>query len=131
MGISALFGAFGADGPELPAGPERIQLLILLLLSMGLLFAIYDRIADREISAMIFVVLNNLGHWGMVLALATAASAPLVLFAGLMLLGDIVKIVFIRRHSFTVQDYSSSMLYGLTSTYIVGYAAILVLEILQ
>jgi len=131
LGISALFRAFGAEGISLPSGLELIQLFILLLLSLGLLFAIFDRIVDRDIISMIFVVLNNLGHWGMVLALATAVGAPLALFAGLMLLGDIVKIIFIRRHSFTVRDYSSSMLYGLTSIYILGYVAILVLEILQ
>lgn len=131
LGISALLRAFGADGINLPSGLELIQLVILLLLSVGLLFAIFDRIADRDIISMIFVVLNNLGHWGMVLALATAVGAPLALFAGLMLLGDIIKIIFIRRHSFTVRDYSSSMLYRLTSIYILGYAAILVLEILQ
>jgi hypothetical protein len=131
LGINAFYRAFVANGVDLPSGVGLIQLVILVLLSLGLFVAVADRFADREIISMIFVVLNNLGHWGMVLALATAVGAPLVLFAGLMLLGDLVKIVFIRRYSFTVRDYSSSMLYGLTSIYILGYIAILILEILK
>ncbi len=131
LGISALFRAFGASNIDLPSGLELIQLAILVLLSLGLLAAIFDRFADREIISMIFVVLNNLGHWGMVAALTTSIDAPLVLFAGLMLLGDLVKIVFIHHDGFTVRHYSSLMLYGLTSIYILGYTAILVLEILK
>ena len=131
LGISAMIQAFGAGSIDLPSGLELIQLAILVLLSLGLLVAIFDRFSDREIISMIFVVLNNLGHWGMVVALVTAVGAPLALFAGLMLLGDLVKIAFIRRYSFTVRDYSSSMLYGLTAIYILGYAAILLLEILK
>ncbi len=58
-------------------------------------------------------------------------TAPVALFAALMLLGDLVKILFIRRHSFTVRGYSPALLYGLTSTYILGYAALLLLEWLK
>jgi hypothetical protein len=41
------------------------------VLSLGLLVAIYDRILEREIIAMVFVILNNLGHWGITAALLT------------------------------------------------------------
>jgi hypothetical protein len=129
LGISALFRAVGGSAIDLPAGLERIQFIILVLLSLGLVVAIFDRYANREIISMIFVFLNNLGHWGMVVALTTAISVPLVLFVGLMLLGDLVKIAFIHHHGFTVRQYSSMMLYGLTAIYILGYTTILVLEI--
>lgn len=131
LGISALFRAISAAGLALPSGLPLIQLIILALLSLGLLAAIFDRLADREIVAMIFVVLNNLGHWGMALALLTAVAAPVALFAALMLLGDLIKLIFIRRHNFTVREVPPTVLYGLTSTYILGYAALLLLELLN
>lgn len=131
LGIDALLGALAAGSFALPAGPALLQFLILLLLSLGLLAAIADRLAGREIIAMIFVLINNLGHWGMTLALAAGVTVSLAAFAGLMLLGDLVKIWFIRRHQFTVRGYSAALLYGLTSTYILGYAALLLLEWLK
>jgi hypothetical protein len=36
-----------------------------------LVAATFDRLAEGEIVAMIFVAVNNLCHWGMVVALAS------------------------------------------------------------
>jgi len=97
------------------------------LLSLGLLAAILDRILEREIVAMVFVILNNLGHWGMVVTLATkpGPGALLPLFAGLMLAGDAVKLVFLKVHGFQVGDTPRPVLFGLTSAYVVGYLVLL------
>lgn len=115
----------------LPTGLRLAQFVVLILLSLGLVAAIFDRLTDRELIAMGFVVLNNLGHWGMVLALAAAPDLgnAVWLFAGLMLLGDLVKIWFIKANNFTVRDFPQRTLYILTGMYVVGYAAILLLEI--
>ena len=114
-----------------PSGLELVQFIILVVLSLGLLAAIYDRVQDREIVAMVFVILNNLGHWGMVLALTavslTRSSNAIWLFASFMLLGDLVKLWFIKTEDFTVRDYPQRVLYGLTLVYVVGYVLILVL----
>jgi hypothetical protein len=127
IGISAGANALSAANLVFPTGLALVQFVILIMLSLGLVTAIFDRIADREIIAMIFVVVNNLGHWGMVLGLA-AASERLLLFAGLMLLGDLVKLWFIRVHSFTVRDFSPRVLYALTLFYVGGYALLILLE---
>jgi len=127
IGISAGVMALAVGEFALPAGTELAQFIILIILSLGLITAIFDRIADREIIAMIFVVLNNLGHWGMVLGLA-AASEWLLWFAGFMLLGDLVKLLFIRVNQFTVRDFSPRILYALTLFYVGGYALLILLE---
>lgn len=118
-------GVFG-----LPSGVRLAQWAILVLLSLGLLVAITDRYRGREIVAMIFILLNNLGHWGMVVALASepGPGVLLPLFAGLMLAGDLVKLIFLKVHDYTVRDYSRVVLYGLTLVYVVGYSLILLLE---
>ena len=127
IGISAGISALTAADFAIPAGLQLVQFIILIILSLGLIAAIFDRIADREIVAMIFVVVNNLGHWGMVLGLA-AGSERLLMFAGLMLLGDLVKLWFIRVNSFTVREFSPRVLYALTLFYVGGYTMLILLE---
>ena len=127
IGIMAGVNALSVGSFTLPTGLQLVQFAILLLLSLGLIAAIFDRIADREIIAMIFVVVNNLGHWGMLLGLATGCDY-LLWFAGLMLLGDLVKVGFIRIHNFTVRDYAPQILYILTLFYVGGYTLLILLE---
>jgi hypothetical protein len=133
IGIAALAAALGGLEFALPAGPRLAQFVVLSVLSVGLIAAIADRIAEREIVAMGFVIINNVGHWGMLLSLMTPAGPGglLVPFAGLMLVGDLVKVVFIRVHEFQVRDTPRSVLYGLTLFYVAGYAALLALEFLR
>jgi hypothetical protein len=127
VGIAAGVNALSAANFAFPAGLRLVQFVILIILSLGLLAAIFDRIADREIIAMVFVVVNNLGHWGMVLGLA-GGSERLLLFAGLMLLGDLVKLWFIRVYNFTVREFSPRVLYALTLFYVGSYTMLILLE---
>jgi hypothetical protein len=133
IGVGTAVSALPNANFAFPTGLGLVQFIILILLSLGLFAAIFDRLADREIIAMGFVILNNLGHWGMVLALAAATDLgnTVWLFAVLMLLGDLVKIWFIKTTNFTVRDYPQRTLYILTGVYVVGYALILLLEWLQ
>ena len=127
IGISVGVTALAVGEFALPTGTRLAQFIILIILSLGLIMAIFDRIADREIIAMIFVVLNNLGHWGMVLGLA-AGSEWLLWFASFMLLGDLVKLLFIRVNRFTVRDFTPRILYALTVFHLGGYALLILLE---
>lgn len=135
LGIGVGTAVSALDNPSfaLPSGLRLVQFILLIVLSLGLIAAIFDRLADREIVAMGFVILNNLGHWGMVLALASgyAVGNRVWLFAGYMILGDLVKIWFINVTNFTVRDFPQRTLYILTLVYVVGYALILLLEWLQ
>jgi hypothetical protein len=133
FGIAALVQALVIGTFELPGGLRLAQLIALFVLSLGLVAAILDRLAEREIVAMIFVVLNNVAHWGMVVALLFQPGPGwlLLAFAGLMLLGDLVKLVFLRVHTdFSVRDTPRTVLYGLTGFYVVGYLVILLLELI-
>jgi hypothetical protein len=115
-----------------PTGKTWIQVVILGVLSLGLLAAIYDRLLEREIIAMIFVILNNLGHWGMTLLLLQfpKPTLTLLLFSSLMLAGDLVKLAFLFTTDYTVRDLPKSILYILTGIYTSGYIALLLIELL-
>jgi len=133
IGIFALGGALSGGTFALPGGLRLAQLVILVFLSLGLVAAIFDRLMERELVAMIFVIFNNLGHWGLVVALASepGPASLLVAFSALMLLGDLVKFIFLKAHDFKVRDTPRAVLFGLTSAYVVGYAVILILELLR
>lgn len=131
LGIVAGVQALTEGVFTLPAGFRLAQTILLGLLSLGLIVAIFDRIIERELVAMIFVIVNNLGHWGMVVSLASGSSRGLMLvaFSILMLAGDIVKLVFLNVHDFRVRDTSPAAMFGLTSIYVIGYAIILTIEL--
>jgi hypothetical protein len=133
IGFVALVGALSRGAFALPAGLRLGQLVVLGILSLGLVAAIFDRLLERELVAMIFVVVNNLGHWGMVLALASEPGPGplLVAFCALMLIGDLVKLLFLKVHDFQVRNTPRVVLFGLTAVYGAGYTIILILELLR
>jgi hypothetical protein len=134
LGIVTAVRALSGGGLAWPGGLRLAQLVVQVVLSLGLVAAIFDRIVEREIVAMVFVIVNNLGHWGVVVALASEVGPGglLTAFAGLMLIGDLAKLTFLQAHpEFTVRDTPRSALYGLTLLYVVGYALILVFDLLR
>src|SRR5215212_859455 len=64
IGIAALAISLVRGRFALPAGIRFAELVVMAILAIGLVAAIFDRILDREIVAMIFVLFNNLAHWG-------------------------------------------------------------------
>lgn len=132
VAVIVLVGALQRGGWTWPGGARLAQFIVLIVLSLGLVAAIFDRLQEREIVAMVFVLVNNVAHWGMVVALAVppGPGSALTAFAALMLAGDLVKLVFLTVTDFTVRDTPRSVLYGLTLVYVVGYIVILALQAL-
>lgn len=126
IGIYAFLQAIKSDiflsWSELP----KIQLIILILLSLGILLAIYDRYQKKDIVSMIFVLFNNWGHWGLVYAIFKGVNLIyLFYFALFMLIGDLVKIVFLKKYNYSERDLAPKKFIYLTSIYIIGYLLII------
>lgn len=123
--------AYPDSGYDFPSGSALVQWGILVLLALALLGAIFDRILEREIIAMVFVIVNNLGHWSMVLLLtrvyADSTESAFLIFGALMLLADLIKLRLLITTRFTVRDVPFSIMVGLTLFFVVGYALILLL----
>ena len=68
-----------ADGA---AGARLVQVVVLAVLCLGLAAAVADRLADREIVGVAFILGMNLGHIAMLVALVRSADVggPLVAF---------------------------------------------------
>ncbi|MCD4686660.1 MAG: hypothetical protein K8S97_12060 [Anaerolineae bacterium] len=132
--LIALGDALRVGDFALPSGARLIQQVILTVLALGLTAAIIDRIIEREIIALVFTLINNAGHWGMVIAQASVEDVGLTLmvFAALMLAGDLVKLLFFTVHTdFVVRDTTRRVLYILTSIWAAGYALLLVIEVVR
>ena len=143
--IALLYMVGGADF-RFWGGVYDLRVIILALMALGLTFAIADRYLEKEIIATLFVISNVIAHWGMVYALWRQPGSNLLslinyqpqnllpwqllpIFAALMLIGDLVKIVFLRRTKFTVRGYDQHVLVYLTGSFVVGYALILILSL--
>ena len=129
VGVAALAATLGdpADG----AGGARLaQVIVLGVLCLGLLAAIADRLADREIVGMVFIVAMNIGHLAMLAALLRDdVGGHLLTFAALMLAGDLVKLVFLKTTGFTVRSVPPAAVYGLVGAYVAGYVALILIEL--
>lgn len=129
VGVAALIATLGdpADGP---GGARLAQAIVLGVLCLGLLAAIADRLADREIVGMAFIVAMNAGHLAMLAALLRDdVEGYLITFAALMLAGDLVKLVFLRTTGFTVRSVPRAAVYGLVGAYVAGYVALIILAL--
>lgn len=127
-----LFRAFGVSGTSIPFGLPLIIWVIQVLLSVGLLAAIADRLQYKDIISMIFLIFNILAHWSIVFVFLKgfANNFWVILFWALMLAGDLVKMIFLRTTDFSVRNVSKSVLYGLTLFYIGGYVLMLLFTLI-
>jgi hypothetical protein len=128
VGIGALLAALGGDRDG-ASGARLAAVVILGVMSLGLVAGIADRLASREAVGFAFVFAMVAGHLAMTVALARddGLAGALAAFAALMLAGDLVKLVFLRTTGFRVRNVPPAAVYGLTATYAVGYAALLLI----
>ena len=109
----------------IPSGIQLIQWIVLSVLSLGIFVAIYNRWQNKEIVSMIFILFNNLGHWGMFLALTRNTGwAILPIFSFLMMLGDLIKIIFLRQQHYTEKNIPPNIFIKLTLIFVLGYGII-------
>mgnify|MGYP006292024263 FL=1 len=112
-----------------PAGPAGTQSRILMWMAIALAVAIVDRLQQRELVSIGFVVFNDLAHWAMYLSLLSGltASAAVIFYALFMLAGDIAKMVFFATSGYTVRGLPSVAIVGGVGLFVIGYGALIYL----
>lgn len=104
---------------------------VLILATVGLIGAIVDRLIERELVSIVFVLLNVIGHgaatW-LALHLPHHRTA-IVAFCVLMAAGDVVKIVFLRTSGFTVRTVPTNTLVTMTGVYVGLYVVAALLSL--
>ena len=130
-GVFALIDASANGVFIFPSESALALAIILFILSLGLVFAVFDRLQRMEITSMVFVIFNNLGHWSLLSALffTPFPVTYLLLFSGLMLVGDFIKLLEIFTGSLQLPGVSQTTLYGLTAFYTFGYITIFLITL--
>ena len=128
VGVGALVASAGHPA-DAPGGARLAEVVVLAVLCLGLLAAIADRYAQREVVGMAFVIGMNAGHLAMLIALLRygGLDGALVAFSLLMLAGDLVKLVFLATTGFRVRSVPPAAVYALTGAYAVGYLALILI----
>jgi hypothetical protein len=123
----ALAHALGRDLVT-PHGIHVFELILLGIAELGLIFAIGDRIIERELIAMGFVCVANAAHLGMLFALLAdpGPGVLLSLFCALMFAGEVIKLRFLTTTGFSVRDVAPVVVQGLVVAYAVIYAVALI-----
>lgn len=122
---------FDSDGLSSPAGSAGIQSRILFWMAVGLAFAIIDRLQQREMFSIGFVVANDLAHWAMYLSFMSglSAMAPVIAYCGFMMAGDLAKIAFFSTSPYTVRGIPRPVLLVGVGAFVVAYGVVLVLAL--
>ena len=102
----AVIAAAGGAALAIP-DHHRLTYWILFAVAVGYLFTVLDRLQDREIVAMAFVAAMIVGHWAMVLVMGRDdwPAGIVRAFAGLMLVGDLVKIGYFTVTGARVREF--------------------------
>ncbi|MFW6102689.1 MAG: hypothetical protein ACOC7M_00180 [Chloroflexota bacterium] len=120
---------FEADGLARPAGAAGTQSRILMWMAIALAVAVLDRLQQREVVSIVFVVFNDLAHWAMYLSLMNglATGLPVLLYAGFMTAGDIAKMVFFATSGYTVRGLPRAAIVAGVGLFVIGYGALIYL----
>lgn len=129
-GIAAFATGFSLDELSISGGWRLLQVIVLGIISIGLLGAIWERFGQQEIGAMLFVLLNVLGHWGLLLALFgdLENSSLVIAFSSLMITGEITKFTFFATSSFTIRGSPRTLVLAVVFMFMAAYSVILALE---
>jgi hypothetical protein len=101
---------------------------LITAVAIGYVGTVMDRWMDREIVAVLFVVLVLSGHWSLVYAMGgpTWPAAAVRWFTGCMAIGDAVKVLYFLRTGARVRNLPHSvpimMSAALAVTYAVAFA---------
>lgn len=109
------------------------QTFLMFIATFGMALAILDRLNYRELISILFVIPNNWAHWSLFLAMYKNGRSSLNvryfrMFFGLMLAGDLIKLLFFAVHDFKRLGISRFAVYFLVSCYVVLYSLIILLD---
>ncbi len=130
-GIIAFFGATSASGFILSGNSHLAAVILGALLTFVTLAVIAVRITQREVIAVIFAILNALGHLGVLFALLRLPDQTTwpIIFGVFWVLGQFVKVQFLNVSGYTEGGSTSAMMRQVTIVLAVVYIVFTVLVI--
>jgi len=130
VGIASLSKYSNAD--RILHSLRIVQIVFMGIVGAVLVAMIVQRVLDKELFALGFIVVNVIGHWIMVLILILSndPGAFIFTYAFLMVLGEFIKICFLfLAENIEVKFLTKPILFGLSAFFVIAYLIIIVLQI--
>jgi len=113
-----------------------VQIVFMGIVGAVLIGLIVQRVSDKELFALGFIVIHVIGHWIMVLVLILSRDPGSFIFtyAFLMVLGEFIKVCFlflaenIEVSLFQIR-ITKAVLFGLSGFFIVFYLIVIILQV--
>jgi len=109
------------------------EIVLMAVMGAAYLAFIAQRVLDKELFALAFIILQVIGHWLMTLItiLSKDPGAFLFTYAFLMSLGEIIKILFLLlADNIEVRFFTKQILFGISIVTLLIYIAIIVIQII-
>jgi len=134
LAIGVAIGSISVyDNRPMVLHKTRVAQIVLMCITGGALIALMvQRVFDRELFALGFIIVHVFGHWIMAIItiLSVDPSAFLFTYVFLMILGEYIKLMFLfLADNIEVRFLNKYILYGISAGFIVIYIVILILQI--
>jgi len=109
------------------------QIVLMAIVGAVLIAGIVQRILDKELFALAFIILQVFGHWIMVIVLILSKDpgAFLFTFCFLMTLGEYIKLMFVfLADNIEVRFLNKPILFGISAAFIIVYLIVIILQII-
>jgi len=113
-------------------GTRITQMALMGIVGVVYLAAVAQRIRDKELFALGFIVVLNVGHIIMllILILSIDPGAFIFTYAFLMILGEFIKVCFLfLAENIEVTWLSKNLLFVISGVFIIIYLIILILQV--
>jgi len=132
-GILAFFNAQAASGGlRFGDNPELAAVIVTALLTLFTVGALGIRFIQREVISMAFAVAQFLGHAAVLVALLRLPEQTglAIVFGVMFILGQIVKLVFLRATGYTEMGQTPQSMFNATVGLAVFYGVLVALLVL-
>lgn len=131
-GVIAFFQSNAANPLVIGDNPHLAALILLGLETLGAVVQLGIRYVQREVVSFVFAILNLLGHLGLLVALLRVPTdlTLFIIFGVFYVLGQLVKIQFLRTSGYTEGGASSRGMIMVSLVMAASYAVFVVLMLL-
>jgi len=109
-----------------------VQIVFMAIAGAVLVGMIIQRVLDKELFALGFIVIHVIGHWIMVLILILSKDPGAFIFtyAFLMVLGEFIKVCFLfLAENIEVKFLTKPILFGISAFFVICYLIIIILQV--
>lgn len=131
-GVLAFLNSDASAALRIGDNPHLAAAILLLVLTLGAVFQLVVRFGQKETISLGFAVLNLVGHLALLVALLRVpADVTLAVIFGVMyVLGQLVKLQFLRTTGYTEGGASTRAMMGVTAAITAAYLLLVILVLI-